>query len=439
MLLRKLLFPALLFLCTQVFGQATGKVVLQAEVMPHWQGCEDAADKLDCTRSKLNAYLKENMRYPSAAKAAKLEGTVILSMVIDTKGKVLQPNVVYDPGKGCAEEALRLVKTMPDWVPGTDKGEAVNVIYNLEVPFILDADSEEITEMTQPVDEPERLNISDAFVSKPKEEKTEVSVKEQPASPKETTASVKEVKPELNIEKEETLPVQFEEQGGGRLYTRAEVMPYFKGCESEMNGSEGKRKCAERRLIDYLSSQINYPEQAKTAKTEGLVFINFIIDERGNITSPKIIRDIGNGCGAEALRVVSGMPAWEPGTDSGLPVRVKMNLPVRFNISSGASAAYKIHWGALKDQRIPVDQLYRAVSEQLVVRDRYGDDVIISGLNVAYEKNLTLREENSSGDMTLDMKRLIRKAKPGGLLTLTATIQEGPEMVEVFRTFEVIR
>ncbi|MBI5914218.1 MAG: energy transducer TonB [Bacteroidetes bacterium] len=46
-----------------------------------------------------------------------------------------------------------------------------------------------------------------------------------------------------------------------------------------------------------------------------------------------MVRDIGCGCGEEALRVVKAMPNWEPGTQRGRPVRVQFNLPIKFKIN----------------------------------------------------------------------------------------------------------
>jgi hypothetical protein len=51
------------------------------------------------------------------------------------------------------------------------------------------------------------------------------------------------------------------------------------------------------------------------------------------VSNAKVARGIGSGCDEEAVRVVSAMPIWVPGTQKGKPVRVKFNLPIRFKLN----------------------------------------------------------------------------------------------------------
>jgi hypothetical protein len=64
----------------------------------------------------------------------------------------------------------------------------------------------------------------------------------------------------------------------------------------------------------------------------GKVYVSFVVETDGSISNPRILRDIGGGCGKEAVRVVKMMPKWTPGKQDGKPVRVQFNLPVAFNI-----------------------------------------------------------------------------------------------------------
>lgn len=72
------------------------------------------------------------------------------------------------------------------------------------------------------------------------------------------------------------------------------------------------------------------PEVALKNKIEGRVYVTFTVETDGSITNIKVLRDIGGGCGQEAVRVVSIMPKWKPGTQRGKPVRVQFNLPIVF-------------------------------------------------------------------------------------------------------------
>ena len=100
----------------------------------------------------------------------------------------------------------------------------------------------------------------------------------------------------------------------------SDVMPEFPG------GDEA--------LFAYLSQNINYPTEAKDAKLEGRVYVTFVIEKDGQVSNAKILRDIGGGCGEEAIRVVNNMPKWKPGIQDGKPVRTQFNLPVSFQLQA---------------------------------------------------------------------------------------------------------
>lgn len=85
-------------------------------------------------------------------------------------------------------------------------------------------------------------------------------------------------------------------------------------------------------LSKYLSENIKYPQLAKENNIEGRVFVSFVVEKDGRVGNIKILRDIGGGCGAEAVRVVKSMPRWKPGKQRGKPVRSQFNLPVNFNL-----------------------------------------------------------------------------------------------------------
>lgn len=83
--------------------------------------------------------------------------------------------------------------------------------------------------------------------------------------------------------------------------------------------------------IEALHKEIRYPEMALRASIQGRVHVQFIVNERGEVENPIVLRGIGGGCDEEALRVVSKMK-FHPGLQRGRPVRVLYNLPVVFII-----------------------------------------------------------------------------------------------------------
>ena len=109
-------------------------------------------------------------------------------------------------------------------------------------------------------------------------------------------------------------------------------MPSLSGCENASN----TRKCTNQQLIDFIDNHLRYPPIAKENGVEGTVVVQFIITKEGNIKDIKVIRDIGANCGKEAIRLIKLMIAkswtWKPGTQSGKPVDVQYNLPIRFKL-----------------------------------------------------------------------------------------------------------
>ena len=102
------------------------------------------------------------------------------------------------------------------------------------------------------------------------------------------------------------------------IYFIAEKMPSYPG------GDEA--------LMTDIMKEVRYPAAARTSHTEGNVVVSFIVNREGKITSPKIVRGIGNGCEEEALRVIRLLKKFTPGSDKGKPVRVQMSLPIRFKL-----------------------------------------------------------------------------------------------------------
>ncbi len=85
-------------------------------------------------------------------------------------------------------------------------------------------------------------------------------------------------------------------------------------------------------LRTFLRKNLNYPRQAASAGVSGRVYISFVVNADGSLTEVQVLKGIGFGCDEEARRVVSSMPRWQPGRQSGRAVRVKFNLPISFSL-----------------------------------------------------------------------------------------------------------
>lgn len=85
-------------------------------------------------------------------------------------------------------------------------------------------------------------------------------------------------------------------------------------------------------LSKYLTENLKYPALAKEYGIEGRVVVSFIVEKDGSLTDLKILKDIGGGCGEEALRLVQAMPKWVPGQHQGRVARAAYTLPVSFRL-----------------------------------------------------------------------------------------------------------
>lgn len=85
-------------------------------------------------------------------------------------------------------------------------------------------------------------------------------------------------------------------------------------------------------LYKYIAENLQYPPEARKKAIQGLVVCTFVIARDGSVEKAKIIRDIGQGCGEEALRIINAMPKWTPGVANGRPVKVRYTLPLRFKL-----------------------------------------------------------------------------------------------------------
>ena len=215
----------------------------------------------------------KNVKYPEAAKKEGLEGTVVVDFVVQEDGSLTKFKVLKDIGGGCGEEAVRVMKMMPKWIPGKKDGKAVSVNFKLPVKF--------------------KLTDEDKAINLPKPDKVY----------------------------------------GEEVYVVVEEMPEFPGCSDLADGFE-RKDCSKKKLIEFIYSNVKYPKDAHAKGIEGKVVVKFIVDTEGNVIKPNIIKNPGEGLGDEVLRVINlmnDMPEkWIPGKQQGKKVNVALTLPVVF-------------------------------------------------------------------------------------------------------------
>lgn len=132
------------------------------------------------------------------------------------------------------------------------------------------------------------------------------------------TLEATEIQKETTLTPTETVSENIE-KNTETVFTVVEESAMFPGGQDE--------------LIKYLALNIKYPKQARVRGVEGLVSVSFVVEKDGSLTDIKLLRDIGSGCGQEALRVVKEMPKWKPAKLKGEIVRMQFNLPVKFTLA----------------------------------------------------------------------------------------------------------
>lgn len=102
-----------------------------------------------------------------------------------------------------------------------------------------------------------------------------------------------------------------------QIFFIVEEMPSFQG-----KGQEGFR--------EWIQQNLRYPEIAAENGISGRVFVRFVVEPNGNVSNVEVVRGVDPALDAEAVRVVSSSPKWEPGKQRGKPVRVAYTFPIVF-------------------------------------------------------------------------------------------------------------
>jgi TonB family protein len=107
------------------------------------------------------------------------------------------------------------------------------------------------------------------------------------------------------------------------VYTFVEQLPEFPG------GPE--------RMMDYLRTNVKYPQEAMDAGIQGKVFVRFVVNADGRISDVTVLSGVPGGAmlDKEAVRAVKAMPNWTPGQLGGKAVATSMTLPIAFHLPKG--------------------------------------------------------------------------------------------------------
>lgn len=168
----------------------------------------------------------------------------------------------------------------------------------------------------------------------------------------------------LEKKAEEQKPVE-EKTANDEPFMVVENMPGFPGGPMAM--------------MQYLQGNIRYPEEARDNNIQGRVMIQFVVEKDGSISNTEVVKSVHELLDAEALRCISAMPAWTPGTQRGEAVRVKLMVPINFRLDDSSFQSVRVSYmkemnvALFKSCKTPANPAMTVAEENL---DNAIDDVI---------------------------------------------------------------
>ena len=315
-------------------------------------------------------WLSTNLQFPPNARDARIEGRVIVNFIIEKDGAVSTVKLVRSLDPMLDKEVMRVVSLMPKWKPGELKGKTVRVLYTLPIEFRLtdeeksDNESSEKTIVGLASSDKEGDNEVFVFGNRSKKEGTPQTLAEKfkDANPiifidgerKEKGYDFNKIKPEdiesISIEEKDVAMGKYGpigKDGVVMITTKSSKgrLSIFKILDANIDRSEDDVYMVTEvqpqfpggmpAFMKYLTDNIQYPSEAKKNKTEGRVLANFIVNIDGSISDVKIVDSLSPLMDAEAIRLLSSMPKWEPGRQRGKRVKVRYTFPVIFRLQNG--------------------------------------------------------------------------------------------------------
>ena len=296
-------------------GTTKDSVYTFVEKMPQFPGGEKEVIK----------FLSKTMQYPVEAQKKDEHGKVIVQFVISKTGKVEKAKVLRSVSPELDNEALRVVGLLPDWIPGEQNGEKVAVYRIIPILF-------------------QNVSPEEAWVANVKT----VVVIDNVKMPANFNATI------LNFDKFESVSIlkPFPEKEKSRLMSK-----YGKQAENgvllitsnkteiqySLADSLSNKTCkeeitmptfpgGEEKLLSYIADSIQYPFVAKRLKTQGKVFIRFMVDVAGNVSNATVQRSVDYFLNKEAVRVVNTLPDWTPGAQCDKKLNFIVTVPVDFKL-----------------------------------------------------------------------------------------------------------
>lgn len=221
----------------------------------------------------MSNFIMQNMNYPQESIDRKAQGLVVWTFIVEKDGTLNNFEIIHHADPALDQEALRIIKLMPPWRPAKYKGEFVRA--KTYVPMLF------------------KLNNGKRVAAR------------NPQPPVQSPIKIDSVV-----------------MGDEKIYSIVDQMPQFPGGEE--------------RLASFLTTNLEYPRQARQDGLQGRILCSFVVGKDGRISDIQVVEGGDVSLNDEAVRLLSVMPAWNPGINEGEKVRVRCVLPIDFKITETA-------------------------------------------------------------------------------------------------------
>ena len=220
---------------------------------------------------KYARFLADHQKYPASAMQQGQQGTVRVNFVVEKTGTVNEVSVEAPVAPALDAEAIRLIKSGPQWTPAKHRNKVVRQRVVVPVSFVLSPGST-------------------------------VALSPGPARP--ITTSAADIAASAHPDRPAVVPPDRPTQpvGGNQAF------------------------------FDWVEKNQQYPLLARQRKIQGKVLVEFVVQTDGRLTDARVTRKMGSGLDEEALRLIKTAPKWEPAVYQGKPIKQKMLLPVLFQL-----------------------------------------------------------------------------------------------------------
>ncbi|MFZ1525677.1 MAG: TonB family protein, partial [Saprospiraceae bacterium] len=274
------------------------KMMKNFPFMVTWKECagvENFYERFPCSFKKTSEFIQTKVNYPEEAVKNKIEGMCQVRAYFDEKGKLIKAEIKEDIGFGCGQEALRVVKLIPEMSPALQDGIPTQGVLQIPVTFKLAKNGAKKLAATN-------LTVSAFGISAKK------VLNEKPTVVKSTK-----------------YPTAISE---------VDQLPWLDAC-AHLADMDERKKCAENKFLSTLYSNIKYPKVAREKGVTGVVYAQFVVNKKGEIDDIRVLSDIGYGTDdivMSAIEKLKNSDSWIPGRKNGKEVDVLYQTSIKFEL-----------------------------------------------------------------------------------------------------------